>query len=58
MCICFKENIRKWYAKRSVKSYERYLENLDERLTKYEKFVRLKDSPLYETTELYKYQHF
>ena len=55
MCLCFKGKIRKWYAKRSVRSYERYLENLDERLRLYEKFTGEK---FYETTELYKHPYF
>jgi hypothetical protein len=55
MCVCFKEKIRRWYAKRSVRSYERYLQNLDERLKKYERFVRARE---YETDGLYEHPYF
>jgi len=47
--------MRRWYAKRSVRSYERYLQNLDERLKKYEKFVRARE---YETDNLYEHPYF
>jgi hypothetical protein len=64
MCICFKENIRKWYAKRSIKSHERYMEDLDERLQKIRnicektRIKKKKNTPLYETDDLYQHPYF
>jgi hypothetical protein len=45
MCFCFKNIIKKWFAKRTIIGCEEYLHDIDDKLKKYE------------TDELYKYEN-
>jgi hypothetical protein len=64
MCFFFKNKIEKYFAKRKMSRYEKYLHDCDDRLRLHENFIkmknekRLKEVIEYETNKLYLYPEF
>jgi hypothetical protein len=64
MCFCFKNKIKKWYARMKMNKYEKHLHDCDLTIRKHENYIKNKNKKRletiieFETNKLYSYEGF